>query len=429
MEKDILIIGAGASGLAAAYELSLVNKKLVMLEARDRIGGRVHSVTDRRFAQIVEAGAEFIHGKLPVTLNLLKKAGIKHHAVEGKMWQIEKGEINKSDDFIIRWEKLMSQLRELKTDMPIREFLNQQFPDEKDKELKESALKFVEGYDAADAGKASSFALRDEWENENDDSEERVTNGYSQLVQFLERQIKDRGNQIFLSRVVKNISWQKGRAVVNTVNNEQFFASKVLVTIPLGLWQAEENEGHIFFTPELAAKKQAAQKMGFGTVTKIILQFQDQFWEEKIPTKLKDAGFIFSDAFIPTWWSQHPTKNGMLTGWLAGPKAMELKNATEGEILQKGLQSLSYIFGVDKTFIEKKLVAHCIVNWAEEPYTFGAYSYATLDTHWAKKILSDPVEETLYFAGEALYNGTETGTVEGALASGIEVARNIITHW
>src|SRR3990170_4782251 len=140
METDILIIGAGASGLAAAYELSLVNKKLVVLEARDRIGGRVHSVTDHRFAQIIETGAEFIHGKLPVTLNLLKKAGIKHHAVKGKMWRIEKGEINKSNDFIIGWEKLISHLRELKTDMPIREFLNRQFPDEKDKELKESVL-------------------------------------------------------------------------------------------------------------------------------------------------------------------------------------------------------------------------------------------------------------------------------------------------
>jgi monoamine oxidase len=91
MQTDILIIGAGASGLAAAYELSLADKKLAVLEARNRIGGRIHSVTDHRFAQIIETGAEFIHGKLPVTLELLKKAGIKHHAIKGKMWRIEKG--------------------------------------------------------------------------------------------------------------------------------------------------------------------------------------------------------------------------------------------------------------------------------------------------------------------------------------------------
>ena len=116
----------------------------------------------------------------------------------------------------------------------------------------------------------------------------------------------------------------------------------------------------------------------------------------------------------------------MLTGWLAGPKAMELKNADEEEIFEKAIQSLTYIFGVDKTFIQQKLIAQHVINWTGEPFTHGAYSYATLDTHWAKQVLSEPIEETLYFAGEALYNGTETGTVEGALANGIEVARNII---
>jgi len=427
MQTDILIIGAGASGLAAAYELSLADKKLVVLEARNRIGGRIHSVADHRFEQIIETGAEFIHGKLPVTLELLKKAGIKHHSIKGKMWQIENGEIKKTGEFIVGWNKLMSHLRELKTDIPIKEFLNQHFPDEKDKELRDSVIKFVEGYDAADASRASSLALLDEWENE-DDHEERIDNGYLQLMHFLEEKIKEKGNDIFLSRVVKNISWQKDRVVVNTTNDEQFVASKVLITIPLGLWQAEEKEGYISFAPALAKKRQAAQKMGFGTVVKIVFQFHNQFWEEETPNKLKDARFIFSDAFIPTWWSQHPVKNGMLTGWLAGPKAMELKDATKDEMLEKGLQSLSYIFGVGKLFIEKKLVAHSIVNWTVEPFTYGAYSYATLDTKWAKKVLGEPIEETLYFAGEALYDGTEAGTVEGALANGIEVARNIIAQ-
>ena len=427
MQTDILIIGAGASGLAAAYELSLVDKKVIVLEARHRIGGRIHSVADHRFAQIVETGAEFIHGKLPVTLQLLENAGIKHHVIKGKMWELEEGEIKKGGEFIAGWKKLMSHLRDLKTDIPIKEFLNQHFPDEEDKELRDSVIKFVESYDAADANRASSHALRDEWENE-DDHEERIDNGYLQLMHFLEGKIKESGNDIFLSSVVKNISWQKDRVVVNTTKEEQFIASKVLVTIPLGLWQSEEKEGHISFSPGLHKKNLAAKQMGFGTVIKIVFQFQNEFWEKEIPNKFKDASFIFSDAFIPTWWSQHPKKNGMLTGWLAGPKAMELKDKTEDEMLEKGLQSLSYIFAVDKLFIEKKLEAHFIVNWAVEPFTYGAYSYATLDTNWAKKILCEPIEDTLYFAGEALYDGSETGTVEGALANGIEVARNIIAQ-
>ena len=81
---------------------------------------------------------------------------------------------------------------------------------------------------------------------------------------------------------------------------------------------------------------------------------------------------------------------------------------------------------MSKDFIEERLAAHYITNWTADPFTCGAYSYATLDTHWAKNVLAEPLEQTLYFAGEALYNGTEAGTVEGALANGIEVARKMI---
>ena len=136
---------------------------------------------------------------------------------------------------------------------------------------------------------------------------------------------------------------------------------------------------------------------------------------------------FFSDAKLPTWWTQEPVKNGLLTGWLAGPSAMQLTNATEMEIYTTAIDSLAYIFSVDQNFIEERLIAYYITNWTSEPFTRGAYSYATLDTHWAKELLAKPLEQTLYFAGEALYDGTEAGTVEGALANGIEVARRMIT--
>jgi monoamine oxidase len=426
IQTDILIIGAGAAGLAAGYEFSLVNKKIAVLEAKDRIGGRIHSIEDERFKQIVETGAEFIHGKLPVTFSLLGKAKIKYHSAEGKIWEVENGEICKKKDFITEWDKLIKQLRSLEKDIPFSEFLDAYFPGEKDKELKESALKFVQGYDAADADKTSSLALLDEWENQDDDHQERIDNGYAELINFLAGEIKKGANNIFTSAVVKIIKWQKGAVEVITTDDRQFLASRVLITIPLGVWQAEVHEETISFLPELSEKKQAAKKMGFGAVIKINLQFRDNFWEERVTNKMKGAGFIFSDAEIPTWWTQEPIKNGMLTGWLAGPKAERLKEASEEEIFEKILQVLGYIFGVEKDFIKKELVAHYITNWTSDKFTRGAYSYPTLDTNWAKDVLLQPIEQTLYFAGEALYKGTETGTVEGALASGIEVARSII---
>ena len=96
--ETIIVIGAGAAGLMAAYELSKNNKKVIVLEAAERLGGRIYTYTNNAFSEPVELGAEFIHGNLPLTLNLLKQAGIKYHAVKGKMFHVEKGKFKKGED-------------------------------------------------------------------------------------------------------------------------------------------------------------------------------------------------------------------------------------------------------------------------------------------------------------------------------------------
>jgi monoamine oxidase len=321
----------------------------------------------------------------------------------------------------------MKQLEELEHDMPILEFLKTRFPGEEHKELRESALQFIEGYNAADSTRASSFALREEW-GEEDDRQGRIDEGYVALANYLADEIKKRGNEILLSQVVDKVNWTKGKVELTTTDNRRYTASKLLVTIPLGVWQAQGQVGHISFFPALTGKVEAAQKMGFGGVIKINLQFENNFWEEEAPNQMKNAGFIFSDGELPTWWTQEPVKNGQLTGWIAGPRAAKLNDASEEEIFQQSVKTLAYVFGTDENFIEERLVAFHITNWIEETFSRGAYSYATLDTHWAKDVLAEPVEQTIYFAGEALYKGTETGTVEGALANGREVAHQIIAE-
>jgi monoamine oxidase len=95
-------------------------------------------------------------------------------------------------------------------------------------------------------------------------------------------------------------------------------------------------------------------------------------------------------------------------------------------VIEKGIQSLAYIFGVTTAYVSERLRAHKVFNWAQEPYSLGAYSYATIGSKKAKKILAEPIDNTLFFAGEALYEGKEIGTVEAALASGIQVAKQIL---
>src|ERR1700754_2857658 len=100
---DILIIGAGATGLMAAYELSKAGKKVTVLEARDRTGGRIHTLNKSSFFKYAELGAEFVHGDLPVTLQLLKEAGIKVTPADGEMWHYRNGRFSQENQQMEHW--------------------------------------------------------------------------------------------------------------------------------------------------------------------------------------------------------------------------------------------------------------------------------------------------------------------------------------
>jgi monoamine oxidase len=116
----------------------------------------------------------------------------------------------------------------------------------------------------------------------------------------------------------------------------------------------------------------------------------------------------------------------LLTGWVAGPKADELKTADEETIIQKAIDSLASLFSLTEDELKANLQTSYVFNWAADPFTRGAYAYSTIGTKEARKTLMEPVEETLFFAGEALYDGTEMGTVEAALVSGQRVAKEVL---
>ena len=141
---------------------------------------------------------------------------------------------------------------------------------------------------------------------------------------------------------------------------------------------------------------------------------------------LADLSFLISDARVPTWWTQHPAEYPVLTGWFAGPKADRVSSLTEAELIDMGLASLAEIFDLPVDRIRRNLVASRAINWGNDPFARGAYSYATPRTREAQSVLSEPNGAAIFFSGEALYAGPDMGTVEAALASGQETARTIL---
>jgi monoamine oxidase len=430
MEKtDIIIVGAGAAGLIAAYELSKAGKKVTLLEARDRIGGRACTTHPAGFSQAIETGAEFVHGQLPITLGLLQKAGLKYHLLGGNSYSVRKGKLLKEDGFLPGWDLVMQHLQSLKNDITISEFLNTFFADEKHALLKESVRGFVQGFDAADPHKVSALSLHQEWENDDQEHQYRIENGYTALMQWLADECVKNGAVVHLFTPIKKVCWNNGGGEITTEKNETFPFTKAIFSLPVGIWQSSpESIAAVEFQPAITNKIEAAKQMGYGGVIKINIEFNERFWETSATNKMNDAGFILSDAEIPTWWTQNPAENNLLTGWIAGPKAGEMAHLPEKILVQKSIDSLAYIFNTDKAFIQQKINAHHISNWANDKFAKGAYSYATLASSTARKILKEPIKNTLFFAGEALYNGVHTGTVEAAFETGLEVANILLNQ-
>jgi monoamine oxidase len=433
MEKcDILIVGAGAAGLMAAYKLSAKGKKVIVLEARNRTGGRIHTISHESFFKHAELGAEFVHGNLPVTLNLLKEANIPYSAAGGEMVRYEKGEFIEGEGFIEKWDLLLEKLNELKKDTNIYGFLQEYFPGDEYINLREGVVKYVSGYDTADPKKASVFALRNEWQNEDDNAQHRLDEGYCSMIKYLADKCKEHDGNIYLNSVVREIDWKHGTVKVVTDTGSIYSASKIIIAMPLGVLQADRNEkGSIIFHPAIKEQTQAINSLGFGAIIKFLLEFKHAFWEnsatEKLAGKsLKEMAFLISDENIPTWWTQYPQHTAVLTGWLGGPRAEEKKNNTLDELLQQALQSLSNIFKLDIEVLKANLIAWNIVNWTGEPFTRGSYSYDTVAAPEAREILNTAVNNTIYFAGEYLYDGPAMGTVEAALTSGENVAKQIL---
>lgn len=424
--ENTIIIGAGAAGLITAYELTKAGKKITILEARNRIGGRCFTFSGDDFTQPIELGAEFVHGTLPLTLKLLKEANIKYKAVSGDNFQSKNGEITQSEFFMEHWYAFEKALNEAQTDQPLDQFLQQNFHEEKFTGLRQSVIQFAAGYDTADPARVSLFSLRDEWLSDHEEETQyRIPSGYVQLMDFLADQVKTAGGEIFLNSIVKQINWQAGSVEVITTDHASFTGRKLVLTVPLGVLTLTGNEtGAIVFNPDLPGQRKAAADMGFGAIIKILMEFTDSFWVEK---GLSNLQFLFSEEKIPTWWAQTPQKNNVLTGWLGGNPQDEIQALRDEELLQKAILSLAAIFKVDAAFITQKIVSAKVYNWTADPFTRGSYSYATLPTEAARKILKTPVAQTIFFAGEALFDGEQLGTVEAALVSGLEVANLILS--
>jgi monoamine oxidase len=429
---DVLILGAGAAGLAAASELTANGMKIQILEARNRIGGRIWTQRDSLTNEPMELGAEFIHGHPPETFNLLSRGGINHFDVLDQHFGRLGSEFKKLEGF---WDQLQGVLDKIdghrNQDRSFADFLNDQ-AGKFDRETLELAIGFVEGFQAADTKLISekSLAGGDDEATEGAEHAFRIPEGYDRVMQTLARQIKDADQVIHLNRVARAIRWSKGRVEVECKNaltglSETFRATRLIVTLPLGVLKTAAGiEGAVSFEPEPEILRNALDSMHMGSVVRITLHFAEPIWE-----RLADEiSYLHAsaDAPFPIWWTALPMRRHFITAWVGGPKAEKLSRLSKEEVVEQALRGLSSILQIELEEVRSLLRSVAYHDWMGDPYSRGAYSYLAVSGTAASKRFAKPIEDTLYFAGEAMQAGEERGTVSGALKSGYRSARQII---
>lgn len=418
--NHVVVVGAGAAGLVAARELARGGRQVTIIEARERCGGRIWSLPVEEFGYPAEAGPEFIHGAAPVTTGLVQEAGLSLRSRGGTRWIVRNGVWSPSDPAMPHAGEFHRALDEVTVDLPIAEFLATRFAAPRYEELRRRITRTVEGYDAADPNCASTLALREEW-SAPDGQHGRIAEGYGALMDYLVADSSRHGAALHLGAEVTAIEEMPSGLSARCRDGAVFAADAVILTVPLPLLKE-------IALPPVARERaaRAVADIGYGNVVKLLFRFATRWWVKAGNHDLSNLSFLLSDAAVPTWWTQSPTTHPVLTGWYAGPKADRVSSLSEAELIDMGLASLAQIFALSVEQLRGELVAARAVNWGNDPFARGAYSYATPQTRAAQHALTEPDGSAIFFSGEAFHVGPDIGTCEAAFAIGRDTARAIL---
>jgi monoamine oxidase len=432
---DVVILGAGIAGLSAADALARRGHEVLLLEARDRLGGRIDTRRESGWPIAIEAGAEFMHGISPAlerlrrTLNLGRREMKQRHAQPGFPGKAPRS-ANRA------WAaamKLLENLPSAGADLSYAELARhpwwRRLGDARTRKL---ALGFIEGFNASPAPKVSVLALGQQTQAAGEidgDRLFRLEGGYGGLVEKLRARALRAGAVIRTGNVVRRISWRRGRVQIASQSLlgtplAVATARAALVTLPAGVLSAAATKrGGLRFSPALSRSKRAAlAAVRSGPVIRILLHMRC------LPEPMLTAGFNFlhvDRAPVPTFWRAGPGDEPVLVGWAAGPAATALARVADEARVRAALASLARGLDWDREKLGAQLVGWRVFDWQADPFARGAYSYLAPGGSTAPQILAAPMESTLFFAGEATSTTGATGTVHGALETAIRAVSQV----
>lgn len=413
-DKSVIVVGAGISGLAAAQKLSAKGFKVTILEAQDKVGGRLRS--DRSLGIAFDEGASWIHGinGNPIT-DLAQKAGMtSYETLDTSRKSYDIGGILRNDALYQNTEDelydiLDSLMNSGSATQSFETVFNAQYPSHANDRLWKFFLSTYITFDTGDLDRLSSL-LYNQGE-EYGGAEKISTNGYDTIANYLAN-----GLEVQLNQRVTKVDYT-GDSVKVTHNGTTSEADYAIVTVPLGVLKSNRIE----FAPTLPTTKQTAiQKMGMNCVNKFLLTWDTTFWDDvqyisyTPETRDKFNYFVNVNKF-------HPGSNALMT-FAYAEYGRQTETMTDQQIMDEIMAHLRDIYGnaiPNPTHLLR-------TKWNSNENTFGAYSYTAVGTEMRHfDDLAEAVADKLFFAGEH----TEIdyfSTVHGAYLSGIREADKII---
>lgn len=437
MECDVLVLGAGAAGLAAAADLSAAGLSVRILEARERTGGRIETLQPEGLQAPVEMGAEFVHELTDDVRELVHRAGARLIELTGEHWRADGGVLRRDEQLFARVGDVLGRMSELvPPDMTVADALGRVRDASADDRRR--ARQYVEGYHAADITRASMQAIAVAEDGGDEPApagtQYRIDGGYDVLVRALQSMVPS--DALVPGVRVMRVSWRAGDVHVQSRQSDGTtrtdHAGAVVVTLPLPMLFGDGPDV-VVFDPSPPAFGSVSRSMAMGSALRVALQFREPFWRNlrsKDGRRADDAAFFHTASErLPVWWTQHPRDVPLLIGWAGGPPARELATLDDGALQIVARDVLSEQLGASRTTLDDLLTGFWRSRWDEEPYARGAYSYVLKDGVETSSLLEQPVENTLYFAGEAFAGQSARGTVTGALASGRSAARALMKRF